>query len=169
MPKPHIIRLRGPWKCYRLSRLDSLGQASVQPNEFSPSDPTIVRVPFDWEDVISEEFYGKVSFRRIFHFPAEINSKMRIQLVLARLVGRVEASLNQKSLENNMSKTVAGESRDSIFEMNFDVGSILCNENELDVIFNVENWKQSPDFGLRNVGIQSPQQLLGEVRLEIYQ
>ena len=68
-----------------------------------------------------------------------------------------------------MSKTVAGESRDSIFEMNFDVGSILCNENELDVIFNVENWKQSPDFGLRNVGIQSPQQLLGEVRLEIYQ
>jgi len=169
IPNPHIIRLRGPWKCHRLSRSDSLGKVGIQSNEFSLSDPTIVRVPFDWADVISSQFQGKVSFRRIFHFPAEINSKMRIQLFLARLAGCVEASLNQESLDNNLSRTVIGESHDGIFEMRFEVGSILCTENELDVIFDVANWKQSPDSGTSNVGIQSPRQLLGEVRLEIYQ
>jgi hypothetical protein len=112
---PHRIRLRGPWDCEPLARVDTEILLPL------PS-PLKMTLPCRWKDGGLAEFRGKVRFRRRFGQPRQIDGHERVWLTFAGVDGRVGALLNGRSL-------TIPEITSEPFEI--DVTALLKERNEL--------------------------------------
>jgi hypothetical protein len=110
---PHRIRLRGPWDCEPLARLDSGG----------PLPPKCrMTMPCRLGEGGLGDFAGQVRFRRRFGFPGRLDPHEHVWLTFAGIVGRAEIELNGKKL---------GSGADGPFE--FEITGLLAVRNELTV------------------------------------
>ena len=87
---PHRIRLRGPWECEPLLRLDNAEQL-LPPSYRMP-------MPCRWSEGGLAGFIGRVRFRRSFGYPGRIDSHERVWLTFAGISGTAEVRLNNQSL-----------------------------------------------------------------------
>src|SRR5689334_11433430 len=117
---PHRIRLRGPWQCEPLERLqlpkprgessspagdphqpdapararllgNPRGSQSLTPRlESHVTPPRTVRMPCRWRDAGLGDFAGRVRFSRNFGYPGQIDSWERVWLTFAGIEGRAE-------------------------------------------------------------------------------
>ena len=112
---PHRIRLRGPWDCVPLARIESQSQDPLPAKQK-------MTLPCRWKDGGLGTFQGKVCFRRRFGQPRQIDEHERVWLTFAGVDGRVVAHLNDQAL-------AIPEIMPEPFEI--DVTSLLNDRNEL--------------------------------------
>jgi hypothetical protein len=84
---PHRIRLRGPWECEPLARVDG---GPLPP-------PCRVTMPCRWGAPLPG-FTGRVRFRRRFGYPGRIDAYERVWLTFGGVEGSAEAWLNGERL-----------------------------------------------------------------------
>lgn len=160
MPKPHTIRLRGPWK-YRVLTEDTIqADGSVSRQEVAGLTGK-TQISADWTQVLGATFRGKVRLTRHFHEPTGLDPSSRVDLAIDSVDGLGIANLNGELLGN------LGESP---MPARFDITARLRPRNEL-VIDVVRTEVSGNHLGgdLQTSRRQSPLTggLVGEVRLEI--
>jgi hypothetical protein len=134
---PHRIRLRGPWTCEPLFRMEADG---VRDTADLPA-PFRMTMPGRWEEGGLPDFRGGIRLVRRFGYPGRIDDHERVWLTFEGAVERASASLNGQPL---------GAWEDGAAE--FQVTALLNPRNLL--IVDVES--QAPGGGL-----------WGEVALEV--
>ena len=80
MPVVHTIRLRGPWHYEPISRTVLKPDGTTEPEPGDVPAPGIMYLPADWGEVLGTDFYGRVSFKRIFHRPSGILAGTEVYL-----------------------------------------------------------------------------------------
>jgi hypothetical protein len=114
---PHRIRLRGPWDCEPLARLDNDDRQPL------PA-PRRVMMPCRWGEAGLAGFDGRVRFRRRFGYPGRIDAHERVWLTFDGIAGEAEIRLNDHLLGRRSTPQ-----QKEAFE--FDVTSLLRARNEL--------------------------------------
>jgi hypothetical protein len=153
----HVIRLRGPWQLEPLERY-----VQHQNGRFDRSTSGLplsgrATMPADWSNLFGRDYFGRVSYRRLFQRLSGLESGERAFLVVEPPRSRGVLSLNGKTL----GEVVWGGP-----PARFDVTDLLADPNRLEIV--VEHpvldgtaLADDDDFS------QSPGGLVGEVRLEI--
>jgi hypothetical protein len=75
--KPHVIRLRGPWKCAR-------DRFAVQSPEYecSVADVFEIRLPIPTDDLVPPGYRGTLELRRNFNWPESLGYRESLWLVV---------------------------------------------------------------------------------------
>jgi hypothetical protein len=122
---PHRIRLRGPWECEPVARLEApAGTTANLPASCRMTMPRRLR------DGGLPGFAGQVRLRRRFGYPGRIDADERVWLTLSGLSDRAEVALNGQPLG-----TVA--ERDCPWET--DITALLGPRNELVMLLDTDN------------------------------
>jgi hypothetical protein len=122
---PHRIRLRGPWECEPVARVEA-------PTGTSTDLPASSRMtmPCRLRDGGLPGFTGRVRLRRRFGYPGRIDADERVWLTLAGLSDRAEVALNCQPLG-----TVA--KHDCPWEA--DITALLRPRNELVMLLDADS------------------------------
>lgn len=110
---PHRIRLRGPWECEPLARMDTVSASLPAPLRMT--------MPCRWRDGGLTGFAGRVRCRRRFGTPARLETHERLWLTFAGVADRAEVSLNGQHL-GQLEGSKVGE---------FEVTHLVQERNEL--------------------------------------
>jgi hypothetical protein len=91
---PHRIRLRGPWTCEPLFRLDQHG---VRTTMDLPA-PRRITMPTHWPESGLQDFRGGLRLIRPFGYPGRIDAAERVWLTVEDSPGPARATLNGMQL-----------------------------------------------------------------------
>ena len=170
MTYPHVIRLRGPWECEPLTRVDPASSSPLAPGGRGaggegeiPSGlppPGRVNPPADRRDSQGAGFRGLVRYRRRFNRPTNLDPTERVWLVIEQAIGRGQYSLNGQPLG-----TIGADARSA----SSDITSLLALRNVLEIDFELPDRtaghpltpNPSPARG------EGDNALPGDVRLEV--
>jgi hypothetical protein len=93
----HRIRLRGPWRYEPLAHARPDGALGIGRSSESLPAAGTARFPATWEELLGE-FRGRVSFRRRFHRPNNLEPDERVFVVLENVALTGAVSVNGQSL-----------------------------------------------------------------------
>lgn len=85
---PHRIRLRGPWECEPLERLDPSSQPASLPSKVT------MTLPCRWGEGGLKGFAGRVRYQRRFGWPGRLDPHEHVWLTFADVEGTAEVWLN---------------------------------------------------------------------------
>jgi beta-galactosidase/beta-glucuronidase len=157
MAKPHVIRLRGPWKIEPLERYLRVAAGQYRRETHGLPAGGKVPVPGDWSDVLGSDFRGAVRYTRHFNCPTNLDARERVWLVCEGVDHRGDVALNGYPLCDLLGLEFA---RADITE-----GLQPHNTLVVDVTLLPED---HPDAPPRHAGREGKAGgLIGEVRLEI--
>src|SRR6516165_6288752 len=122
MSYPHRIRLRGPWDCVPLARMNQLSDGRIVTESTNLPAPLHMSIPCRWRDGGLLDFAGRVFFKRHFGYPGRIDETERMWLTLDGVIGSCSLFLNAKALATCVSPAD---------RMEFDVTALLHRRNEL--------------------------------------
>ncbi len=124
MSYPHRIRLRGPWECEPLARLERPCDDPIF-GPFEPLPPALrMNLPRRWGEGGLGDFAGRVRFTRRFGYPGRIDAHERVWLTFAGVEGLAEVRLNGRFL---------GEHDGACGPFEHEVTALLSPRNELAV------------------------------------
>src|SRR5689334_13116842 len=95
---PHRIRLRGPWECEPLARVQVQEDGRVEAVAGPLPAPCRMTMPCRWAEGGLGDFAGRVRFRRRFGYPGRIDSFERVWLTVAGVEAVAELRLNGHDL-----------------------------------------------------------------------
>jgi hypothetical protein len=161
----HIIRLRGPWQLEVLQRFIPQPDGTYRPTDVDLPGPTKMKMPADWSAAFGDDFWGRVAYRRVFHWNTPLYETERVFLVVEPPRSHACITLKKKLVGFVDPGEPAGR---------FDITDRLEDDNELEIFVDhpaVELVGQSKPNALKRkvskTALKSPGGLVGEVRLEI--
>ena len=82
MSSPHVIRLRGPWRCVPLSRTVILEDGTLRDDCEDLPSPTQLSLSDSELAPFGEDFTGRVLMQRSFHRPTGIDTETSMYVVV---------------------------------------------------------------------------------------
>jgi hypothetical protein len=122
---PHRIRLRGPWDCEPLARLEFDAHGSAREVDGPLPEKRHMTIPCRWGEGGLGDFSGRVRFRRRFGWLANIAPHERVWLTFGGVDGSAETCVNGCLLGTHGATPAPFE---------FEVSSLLQPRNELTVV-----------------------------------
>lgn len=77
---PHIIRLRGPWRCQPLWQWEQAPDGSRRVSSQEPPPGGTFPAPGNWRELLGDDFRGFVRLVRTFHRPTGLDDRSRVWL-----------------------------------------------------------------------------------------
>lgn len=154
----HSIRLRGPWQYQVLTRYEkgADGQRGDVPSDLSGSGTVVM--PASWPALLGGGFRGRIRLVREFHCPTNLDADERVELVIERSAAVACVRFNESTLTVRRSDHQA---------VRFSIRDLLQPRNRLEI----ELVSDGTGPGISDLDRQdpesSPEELIGEVRLEI--
>jgi len=156
--KPHVIRLRGRWDFEPLARTVLLadGTTRSEPGTLPPAGRA--QLPADWDELLGNDFRGRVRFGRHFNCPTGLTSRHQVTLTIEEVDAFGDAKLNDRSL---------GALAHARSPYRFEITSKLKQRNDLVVEIEL------PRLTKESASLERPKESnlsggwIGEVRLEI--
>jgi hypothetical protein len=163
----HAIRLRSPWLLIPRERWTLSPEMANEPSSapaydiqtLADQEPREVSTPGDWGPTLGDDFRGRVEYVRRFGLPTNLSPDERVFLVVERVDGQAEISLNGQPLGQLTYADGAGR---------YEITPLLKPRNELSLQIGLAPtppW--GPEPATRDDRHGQPGGLLGEVRLEI--
>ncbi|MCH5376405.1 MAG: hypothetical protein JJ992_20750 [Planctomycetes bacterium] len=156
---PHVIRLRGPWRCEALARTRRRadGTSEIVSGELPPAGQ--IQVPSDWGEVLGENFRGRVRYSRRFNRPSGMSAVRRVDLVIECVDAFGAVALNDD---------VLGTIPPGLHVFRSDLTARLKPHNRLTIDVELPECLDFSAALARRGRDGRPGGLIGEVRLEIF-